>query len=160
MLKLPQKISSVLSIPVTIEVVRRAAPVDAYQRLEWHLSSLLLAVDNMYGRIASIEQLHLVMWALRFPEDRETFLSWWRGESIDTPIQTARFDPFLERVLALAIGDGLLARKGERWTLSPKGVGLLQKIESSESLLRNEKAFLKDAGKISLSAVRKKLMDA
>jgi hypothetical protein len=119
---------------------------------------LLLAIDKSHGAASSLEQLHLLMWALRFPSDRSAFLAWWKGDSRTGPIASARFDPFLDRVLTIAIADDLVFRSGHRWTLTTSGKDLVTAVKSDETLMKNEKAFLQDlGGKVTRVGVRRRM---
>lgn len=143
---------------VTLHAEHRGGVIDAYRRLEWHLTALLLAIDKGHGGAAALEQLHLLMWALRFPGGRATFLAWWHGIKETGPLASARFDPFLDRVLILAVADGLVARTAERWTLTTSGKDLVDRVKADDSLLASEKDFLKEiGGKVSRAAIERRL---
>lgn len=147
-----------LSTPIRIRPTQRPAQIDPYLRTEWHIAALLLAINKSHGGAAGLGQLHLLMWALRFPSDRNDFLAWWSGTSTSSPVGSARFDPFLEKVLTIAIADGLVIRSRERWALTTAGKDLLQVIQKNPNLLAQEKEFLAAIdGKVSGAAMTRRL---
>lgn len=123
----------------------------------WRMYALALIIEKCWGSKASVEQLHVLNWAMRTEESRQAFLQFLEGKR--SPNQTiVRFDPALNRAVQFAYAEGVvemlekqkkLLDDGEkdsathyRVVLAPKGVRLVRHVRSMDDCFEVEKAFL------------------
>jgi hypothetical protein len=134
------ELTRLLDVPFTF--VSRPRPVPGALRPSWRIPTILLLIRKCWGAKASLEQLHVLNWAIRDAHARETFLGFWRGE-IDPDEAIVRYEPALNRALDLAVGLRLVAwTEAKRLTLTEKGRDLLAAIDSDGEVLVEEKAFV------------------
>jgi len=120
-------------------------PTNADSRAIWRLPVLLLLVRACRGGKATPEQLHVLNWAVRSAENAGTLKAFLGGQ-IRPDDAVVRFEPALERAVALARGFGLLTWEGRYWKLTRRGEDLLGVIDDAEDTLRAEKEMLRDIG--------------
>lgn len=124
---------------------------------------LMLILNQCRGARASIEQLHVLNWAIRTEDTRQHFLQFLEGRR--TPNQViVRYDPSLSRAIDFAFAERLVIREeqpGElfeaddkrkkaspyRIVLGERGRAMLARIQQMDDVLTVEKAFLKAIGK-------------
>jgi hypothetical protein len=129
-------------LDVGFDFHERPSPMSADLRPEWRIGAVLLSLTKCYANRANLRQLHVLNWALRTPESRQTLIRILNGElSPDEAI--VRFDPTLERALRFAEGEKLITASGEMVFLTEKGLTLVSKINSDDDCLHWEKDFLK-----------------
>jgi hypothetical protein len=134
------ELEELLDTPFTFQA--RPKPVPGSLRPAWRIPAILLLIRKCRGEKASLEQLHVLNWAVRDRHAQETFLGFLSGE-IDPDDAIVSYEPALNRALDLALGQGLLTwTDAKRLTLSEEGKATLAVIDESEDLLWGEKAFL------------------
>lgn len=151
-------LDSTLDVPFTFAA--RPTPLPCDLRPVWRLHILVLILDQCWGGRASLEQLHVLNWAIRSEETRTTFLQFLRGRR--TPNETVvRYDPSLTRAIDFALGEQLVTRYGDeplvgsesrgaspfRLLLTKKGRDLVAEIRSWKDCFAMEKDFLAGIGK-------------
>lgn len=120
----------------------RPSQIPGDLRLGWRLALLCLVLNRCYGRVASLEQVHLLVWAAKSSEGSALVERWFNGNRRPDEI-VVRFDPTLTRTVTLAIGSQLVERRPQhRFALMDAGVGLVEAIYNDTDLMANEKAFL------------------
>ena len=141
---------------------RRPTPLACDLRPEWRLHLLVLLVDHCWAGKSSIQQLHVLDWAIRTHETREALLQFIHGER--APNQTIiRYDPSLNRAVDFAFAEDLLTNREEelvlvrgeekkqrgpyRVSLAKKGKELVAKLKEDQDLFAEEKQFLKNIGR-------------
>lgn len=142
---------------------QRPTPLACDLRPEWRLYVLVLLVDQCRSSKASLQQLHVLDWAIRTHETQEAFLEFLNGER--APNQTiVRYDPSLNRAVDFGFGEELLTHREQesstlipldtqqsdrpyRISLAPKGVQLANLLKENADLLSAEKEFLARIGK-------------
>lgn len=86
---------------------KRPIAVDPDLRPLRRVTMLLLLIEACRGRVANLEQLHVLDWAVRTPATRRTLIEFLTGQrSPETAI--VRFDPTLDRAVSLGVGAKLL----------------------------------------------------
>jgi len=140
-------------LEVRFDFLERPDPTPADLRPEWRIGTILLSLKKCWANRANLRQLHVLNWAIRTPESRNTLIRILNGElSPDEAI--VRFDPTLERALRFADGEKLISTSGEVVFLTEKGETLVSKINSDDACLRWEKDFLNQIqGKLSQKRV-------
>jgi hypothetical protein len=148
-----------LDVPFTFK--QRPVPLPCDLRPGWRLYVLLLLLDQCRGGKATLQQLHVLNWAIRTEETRTAFLQFING--VRTPNQMiVRYDPSLNRAVEFAFAEGLVSRHEEsplalnelpqpteeyRVILAPKGRRFLSLIQGMEDCLVAEKQFLAGIGR-------------
>lgn len=89
-----------------------------------------------------MRQAHVLGWAVRNTQTRETFLRWVQGKKRPDDI-IVRYDPSLSRTIDLSIGAGLVSRKNAgAVVLTAEGTTFARELERQRTILVNEKTFL------------------
>lgn len=111
-------------------------------RRGWRLSLLLLILDRCHGRSATLEQVHVIGWAV-LNESGRTRLA----EAVDggagRDVPLIRFDPAWSRVVDLAVGLDLA-----EWTstgrvkLTPRARPIVDELWHTPGVLSDEREFL------------------
>jgi hypothetical protein len=118
---------------------------------------LLLLVRACRGEKATPEQLHVLNWAVRSTESAESLAAFLEGK-VRPEEAIVRFEPALDRAVALARGFELLAWNDRYWVLTESGRNLLKKVDGQPETLHVEKGLLKQLpSPLSQAAVKKLL---
>lgn len=127
---------------------RRPMPIAAELRPDWKMATLLLILHlSSIGGKSSLKRLHILNWAVRSAKHRDEF-NQVRDHLSPLFGFRFRFEPALARAIDLAVGDGLVEWVGgDRLKITTKGKRWIEQIEQDESLLQDERAFLKRMGK-------------
>ncbi|MFB3812675.1 MAG: hypothetical protein ACE14L_01075 [Terriglobales bacterium] len=133
-----------LDVGFTFE--RRPAPTPAALRPEWRIAILLLTLQQCWGSRASRRQLHVLNWAIRTPETRETFLHVITG-ALRPDEAVVRFDPVVDRALQFAAGESLVTISGDMVFLTENGEQFVKRINKDKECMAEEKSFLAAIGK-------------
>jgi hypothetical protein len=150
-----------LDVPFTFR--RRPRALACSMRPGWRLHVLVLILNQCRGARASLEQLHVLNWAIRTVDTRQHFLQFLEGKRAPNQI-IVRYDPSLSRAIDFAFSEKLVIRQEQqvelleidhgpknappyRLVLGERGTRLLQQIQKMEDTFTVEKAFLKAIGK-------------
>lgn len=107
-------LETLFDVPFTFAL--RPSPLPADLRPVWRLTTLTMSVYHCRGDRASLEQLHVLNWALGSAETRAAFLRFLAGtRKPDDAI--VRLEPSLSRAVAFALHEGLIQKIASR----PKG---------------------------------------
>jgi len=150
-----------LDVPFTFRRRPRALPCS--MRPGWRLHVLVLILNQCRGSRASLEQLHVLNWAIRTEATRNHFLQFLEGKCAPNQV-IVRYDPSLSRAIDFAFAERLIIRQEQqtelfendvkskktppyRVILGERGLRLFQQIQKMEDAFTVEKAFLKSIGK-------------
>lgn len=138
---------------------RRPDPIPGDLRHGWRLAALVLVLDRCHASSANVEQLHLLVWAIRSQATREMVRAWLNGEKAPDEF-AVRYDPVLSRTIAIAIACDLVYRKpSQTISLTAPGKSLARSVWANSEVMTEEKNFLRSfPGKISQKSIRQ-LMD-
>lgn len=135
----------------------RPLPTSGDLRAVWRIPVILLLIRACRGEKATAEQLHVLNWAVRSAESGESLASFLAGD-LRPEEAVVRFEPALDRAVALANGFELLAWTNRYWALTDRGKGLLTEIDEDGDILRTEKDLLASLpSPLSQAAVRRLL---
>lgn len=154
-------LDKVLDVPFTFR--RRPRGLPCALRPAWRLHVLVLILDQCRAEKASLEQLHVLNWAIRSEETRRLFLQFIKGKRAPSQI-IVRYDPSLSRAIDFAFAEKVITRHEQqlsllkegdteknappyRIRLSARGRALVQEIKAMEDIFVVEKQFLKAIGK-------------
>lgn len=122
---------------------RRPVAIPGDLRPAWRIGLLVLLLNNCCrsGR-TSLARLHVLGWGIMTKENRRNLTSAIKGDmSPDTLI--VRFDPFLNRALDFAIGEGLVRRnEGSKVELTLSGKNFAEELAQEETAYADEKQFI------------------
>ncbi|WP_406092975.1 hypothetical protein [Kitasatospora purpeofusca] len=140
---------------VSLAFTRRPDPIPGDLRLGWRISALALVLDKCRGRTANVEQIHLLIWALRSSNSRQLLKRWLAGEKSPDEF-VVRYDPALSRTIAIAISSGIVQRGANHAiSLTASGEALARSIWAEDQVLLKEKELLASVpGKITQKAIR------
>ena len=143
-----------VDVPFTFRVRPTATPCEI--RPVWRLHCLTLLLDKCWGAQATLEQLHVLNWAIRTDDTRSRFLQFLRGERSPTSV-IVRYDPSLNRAVHFAYAEGIVIRRADqlplvrepdngvppyRLVLSSKGKELQKVLRRRDDCFIVEKEFL------------------
>lgn len=129
-----------------IGVRERPIPVRGDYRPVWRMALVCVLVERCYGSRASLVQLHILNWAVRYPDHWRMFCSAIDGDRSPLLLPVA-IEPALSRALRLAEAEGLIdLRNGKRLHLMPKGEEFLERIKQT-NVLQSEKRRLAELGR-------------
>lgn len=150
-----QELDRLLDRPFVFQ--ERPGPAGGDLRAVWRLPVLLMLVRACRGEKATPEQLHVLNWAVRSSESAESLAAFLDGK-VRPEEAIVRFEPALDRAVALARGFELLAWNDRYWVLTERGRDLLHKVDGQAETLLMEKALLKQLpGPLTQAAVKKLL---
>jgi len=122
-----------------------AMPLAGRDRATWRLAAVCLILRSCRGRSATIEQLHVLMWALRDEANAAIVRELWDNSTASQALRA--FDPLLDDTLALARAAGLIKqRPNGRQVLSAAGGSLADSIRDTEGLMEGEQRLLAHLG--------------
>jgi hypothetical protein len=122
-----------------------ALPLPGRDRASWRIAAACLILRSCRGRSATIEQLHVLMWALRDEANAAIVRELW--DDSRAPRALRAFDPLLDDTLALARTAGLIEqRPNGRQVLSEVGGRLADSIRATEGLMEEEQRLLAHLG--------------
>lgn len=129
-------------VDIHFEFSARPSPLAADLRPEWRLAAIALILRKCWGERATLRQLHVLNWAVRTARSRDAFIQMLsHARRLDDPV--VRFEPSLNRALALALAENLLLREPNGTIrLTEKGSRLSEEIMSVPGCLEAEKEFL------------------
>lgn len=125
---------------------QRPRPVPADGRPLWRVPYVLLLVRACRSQVASLQQLHVLNWALRSTTESES-LSYLLSGQVLAEQPVVRYEPALDRAVALAGGLDFLRFASKLWRLNDSGRELLADVETDPGLLAEEKRRLGIIGK-------------
>lgn len=108
----------------------------------WRIAALVMLLDRSHGKSATLEQIHVIGWAMLADKTREIVLAALEGKlSPDSVL--VRYDPSWSRAIDLAVGFGLAAWTNTgRLALSREGAVLAGELWEEEEVLLPERSFL------------------
>lgn len=140
----PEQVDDLLRAPYSYS--QRPRPVPADGRPLWRVPYVLLLVRACRQEVASLEQLHVLNWALRSSDGVAQLTRFLAGDlGREEPV--VRYEPALDRAVALAGGLGLLVFEKKLWRLTDRGRALLDEIGKDSRLFNAERELLSVIGK-------------
>jgi hypothetical protein len=127
---------------------RRPMAIAAELRPDWKMGALLLILHlSSRGGKSSLRRLHILNWALRSPKNRAEFEEVREHQQPLFSFQF-RFEPALGRAINLAVGEKFVEWVGgDRLQITTKGKRWIVDIMKDESVMYQEREFLKRIGK-------------
>jgi hypothetical protein len=127
---------------------RRPMAIAAELRPDWKMAALLLILHlSSRGGKSSLRRLHILNWAIRSPRNRAEFEQVREHQQPLFSFQF-RFEPALGRAINLAVGEKLVEWVGDnRLQITVKGKRWIADITKDESVMYQEREFLKRIGK-------------
>src|SRR5580704_7891780 len=127
---------------------RRPMAIAAELRPDWKIGALLLILHlSSRGGKSSLRRLHILNWALRSPKNRTEFEQVREHQQPLFSFQF-RFEPALGRAINLAVGEKLVEWVGgDRLQITARGKRWIADITKDESVMYQEREFLKRIGK-------------
>ncbi|WP_139210098.1 hypothetical protein [Microlunatus flavus] len=143
--------------PLTPVASRQTAvPLEGRERIAWRLAALTLVLRSCRGRSATLEQLHVLLWALRDHRNAQVLQQRW--EHPDNQNVLRAYDPRLDDTLSLAKAVGLVGQLGTgRIVLSELGGRVADRVRGEEGLMEDERQTLAALGSISEAAMWRRL---
>ena len=136
-------------------------PIAAALRPDWKISTLLLLLQiSSYGGKSSLKRLHVLNWAIRYPQFGAEF-----KEARANPLPlfgfSVRFEPAFSRAIDLAVAEQLVSWVGgDRLQITQKGRRWVTGILKDESLMRPERDFLTGISKTVTETVAEGLLSS
>jgi hypothetical protein len=127
---------------------RRPMAIAAELRPDWKIGAVLLILHlSSHAGKSSLRRLHILNWALRSSKNRAEFEQVREHQQPLFSFQF-RFEPALGRAINLAVGEKLVDWVGgDRLQITGKGKRWVTEILKDESVMQEEREFLKRIGK-------------
>src|SRR5882757_1024917 len=127
---------------------RRPMAIAAELRPDWKIGAVLLILHlSSHSGKSSLRRLHILNWALRSSKNRAEFEQVREHQQPLFSFQF-RFEPALGRAINLAVGERFVEWVGDnRLQITPKGKRWIAEITKDESVMYQEREFLKRIGK-------------
>jgi len=127
---------------------RRPIPIAPELRPDWKMGALLLILHlSSWGGKSSLRRLHILNWALRSAKNRAEFEQLRENPHPLFSFQF-RFEPALGRAINLAVGEKFVEWVGgDRLQITAKGRRWITDVMKDESVMFQERDFLKRIGK-------------
>jgi len=127
-------------------------PVEGSKREIWKLSILVLCLSYCRANSATLEQINVLIWAIRDESNAAEFERVWRAES-EFRILRAWNDSTLRTLRIGLMGGVFMWTSTSRIKLTEKGLALSKKILSEVDSFADEKAFLSSFRSFSASGM-------
>ena len=127
-----------------------ALPLQGRDRAAWRVASLLVCLAACRGGSASLEQLHVLTWAVREPGNGRELRAVWEGADGAPPVLRA-WNSTLEDTVRLAEAAGLTEMTPTgRVTITAEGREVVRALRNDAARpLEQEQQFLASLGSIS-----------
>lgn len=141
--------------PLTVATV--PLPLPGRDRVVWRVASLLLCLDACRGSSATVEQLHVLSWAVRDKHNADALLAVWEGRAgAIRPLRV--WNPSLEDTLKLARASELITqRPNGRQALSDSGARVVAAVKATRAAMASERRLLGRLGRLTESAMWERL---
>lgn len=127
----------------SVTFVQRSTPLPGDLRQVWRLATLCLILERAHRGSASMEQIHVLCWAIRSADGRATLLRWFDGDRRPEEV-LVRYDPSTSATIDLAVGRGLAAlTKSFSVNITANGRELASRIWADEHVMTAEKDFIR-----------------
>lgn len=122
---------------------RRPSAVPGDLRPAWRIGLLVLLLNGCCRSArSSFARLHVLNWGISSSKSRENLLAAVNG-TMSAQSLIVRFDPFLNRAVDFAIGEGLIKRyDGSKIELTTQGKQLAKDIVAADTAYLSEKSFI------------------
>jgi hypothetical protein len=149
--------------------VRRRPPIDALElaavplplpgrdRISWRITAILLCLAACRGRSATVEQLHVLSWAVRDEHNADALLAAWEQRpGAARPLRA--WDPDLDDTLKLARASALITQRSNgRQELSESGEMVVTAVRYSSGVMGQERGLLASLGRVTASGMWERL---
>src|SRR5229473_2899990 len=117
-------------------------PLPGRDRIAWRITSVLLCLDACRARSATVEQLHVLSWAVRDQHNADALLAAWERRPGAARLLRA-WDPGLDDTLKLARASGLITqRTNGRQQLSESGARAVAAVRNNGGAMDSERRLL------------------
>jgi hypothetical protein len=125
-------------------------------RIAWRIAAVLLCLDVCRGRSATVEQLHVLSWALRDRHNADALVAAWEHRVGSSRLLRA-WDPGLDDTLRLTRASGLTTqRPNGRQALSESGARVVVATRASGGM-ESERLLLDSLGRLTESGMWERL---
>jgi hypothetical protein len=141
--------------PLTLASV--PLPLPGRDRIAWRIAALLLCLNACRGRSATVEQLHVLTWAVRDRRNADVLLDVWEGNhGAVRPLRA--WDPALDDTLRLARASGLISQRANgRQELSESGARVVAAFRENDAAMESERRLLASLGNVTESGMWERL---
>lgn len=115
------------------------SPIEPELRPIWRIAIITLILKNLCrGSKSNLRKIQVIYSIIASKDKREEFTK----RKLDSNY-SIRFDPLVDRAVALAIGEGILKLdESKSISLTNKGNDFYKKISNTDELLNDEKEFM------------------
>ena len=126
---------------------KKPISVPADYRPAYKIAQICLILKySCIGEKSSLLKLHLITWAFKSIENRQTLLEF-ISNSKNADLSVWGIEPTLNRALHLAVADNFCSYQKAAYKLDEKGLEFVKKIEENGDILTDEISLLKQIGK-------------
>jgi hypothetical protein len=136
-----------------LELAQVPLPLAGRDRIAWRITAVLLALAACWGRSATVEQLHVLSWAVRDERNADALLAVWEQRPGAARLLRA-WDAGLDDTLKLARASGLITQqRNGRQKLSESGARVVATIQASGDAMSEERRLLASLGRVTESGM-------
>jgi hypothetical protein len=132
-------------------------PLPGRDRITWRVAAILLCLAACRGGSATVEQLHVLSWAVRDEHNADALLAAWQQRpGAARPLRA--WDPGLDDTLKLARASGLITQRSNgRQELSESGARVVAAVQDDMEALSREQGVLASLGRLTESGMWNRL---
>lgn len=128
-------------------------PLPGRDRVAWRITSVLLCLAACRSRSATVEQLHVLSWAVRDQHNADALVASWERRAGSARLLRA-WDPRLDDTLKLARASGLITqRTNGRQELSESGARVVAAVRNNGGAMDSERRLLASLGRLTESGM-------
>lgn len=132
-------------------------PLPGRDRIAWRIASVLLCLDACRAKSATVEQLHVLSWAVRDQHNADALQYAWERRSGAGGLLRA-WDPGLDDTLKLARASGLITQRANgRQGMSESGARVVAAVRANGAAFDSERRLLDSLGRLTESGMWERL---
>jgi len=141
-----------------LRFTKKTIPIPADYRPLYKIGHILLSLHICSrGGKASLMKLHFLSWAIKSRRNIEIVRGWVK-DNFNNDFHIWGIEPTVNRALMLATADQLISIDNAHYKIAPKGNQYMKLILKDESIYIEEKKFLEELGKSTITEAKIELL--
>ncbi len=137
-----------------IRFTKRTIPIPADYRPLYKIGHILLILHfTCRGGKGSLMKLHFLAWAIKSKRNIHTVREWVKT-NFTADFHIWGVEPTVNRALLLAISDKMIREEKGGFVIEPRGLSYVQLILDEKMMVADEREFLVELGKNSITEAK------